>query len=319
MIAMMLLLALNASAQTFDAQVENAVAASASQARKAPKPAKPAPPELRNGVIPRFQQKLFPLEAGAKCGLKSFTLEDYETREAKDGEAARITVMGAVIEATSPDCVQDYGIVQYIRGCVYHERYDAATGALLERTFDVARRLRGPRVVFSHPSWEVDRTAADPLLTADADEPSRTALYYAPDRPLRLRSDRASLMSDYPLFNEPALRTFLKDLDKPSAVAYVTDVPEGGVSSINEERTVLTASVSSLDFRTCVYRLKDVPASGDPAGEGVAPENGGPLHCFGWASRYAFDPAARDFVTDKHSGVDPYCAQAPARVPLPER
>lgn len=310
-----------ASAQTaFESQVEAGVKAASTQARKAAalKPPKPAPREIKDGVIPRLQRKAFPPDAGAKCGLKAFSLVDYEARESvKNGEASRLSVMGAVIETTSPECLREYGVVQFIRGCVYHTRYSLPDGAEIERAFDVARRLRGPRVVFSHPGWEVDRTELDPLYMSYPDEESRVDLYYVPHAPLRLRSDAASLMADFKHFNDPAHRSFLKDTDVPSSVAFVGDVPEGGVSVINEERTVLSAANASLEFRTCLYRLKDVPAAGDPAGEGVPPENGGPIQCFGWTSRYTFDPATRDYVTDKFSGVDPFCARAPARVPLP--
>lgn len=319
----LLLAVLPAAAQTgFEAQVEAGVKAAASQARKAAgiKQPAPAPREIKDGVIPRLQRKAFPLAAGAKCGLKAFSVVDYETRESvKNGEAARLSVMGAVIETTSPECLRDYGVVQFIRGCVYHARYSLPSGAELEKVFDVARHLRGPRVVFSHPGWEVDRTEIDPVYMSYPDEESRVDLYYTPRGPLRLRPDAGSLMADYKYFNDPAQRRFLKDTEAPASAFFVGDVPEGGVSVIDEERTVLSAENSSLEFRTCVYRLKDVPATGDPAGEGVAPENGGPIQCFGWTSRYTFDPATRDFVTDKFSGVDPFCATAPTRVPLPEK
>lgn len=319
----LLLAVLPASAQTgFEASVEAGVKGAAGQARKAagikqPMPA-PAPREIKDGVIPRLQKKTFPLAAGAKCGLKAFSVVDYETRESvKNGEAARLSVMGAVIETTSPECLRDYGVVQFIRGCVYHARYALPSGAEIEKVFDVARHLRGPRVVFSHPGWEVDRTELDPVYMSYPDEESRVDLYYTPRGPLRLRPDAGSLMADYKYFNDPAQRRFLKDTEAPASAFFVGDVPEGGVSVIDEERTVLSAENSSLDFRTCLYRLKDVPTTGDPAGEGVSPENGGPIQCFGWMSRYTFDPATRDFVTDKFSGVDPFCATAPARVPLP--
>jgi hypothetical protein len=317
----LLLAVLPASAQTgFEASVEAGVKAATDRARAATaiKPPKLAPREIKDGVIPRLQRKTFPLPADGKCGLKDFSVVDYEARESVKGdEASRLTVAGAVIETTSPECLRDYGVVQFIRGCVYHARYSLPSGAEIEKVFDVARHLRGPRVVFSHPGWEVDRTELDPVYMSYPDEESRVDLYYTPRGPLRLRPDAASLMADYKYFNDPAQRRFLKDTEAPASAFFVGDVPEGGVSTVNEERTVLSAENSSLEFRTCVYRLQDVPSSGDPAGEGVAPENGGPIQCFGWMSRYTFDPATRDFVTDKFAGVDPFCAQAPARVVLP--
>ncbi len=316
MILALLLLALPASAQTFESQVETVVTASVNRAKEAKAKTPAAPREIKDGVIPRFQRKEFP--AAAKCGLKAFSVIDYEIRESvKNGEASRMTEMGAVIETTDPSCLRDYGIVQFIRGCVYHTRYDIASGSETEKVFDVARHLRGPRVVFSHPGYEVDQTELDPLYVSYPDEEDRLALLYVPKGRMHLRSDAASLLADRKYFDDPSTRVFLKDISTPTAVAFVGDLPDNGQSVISEGGAVLNAVNASLDFRTCVYRLKDVPTTGDPAGEGVAPEQGGPIHCFGWMSRYNFDPATKDFVTDKFHGVDPFCAQAPARVPLP--
>ncbi|MBI5239091.1 MAG: hypothetical protein HY926_01325 [Elusimicrobia bacterium] len=280
--------------------------------------AQSAPPGSGSQVIPRFQQKVFPAPAQGACGLKSFTVMDYEERSRdEDFDRARISLMGAVIETTAPGCIRDYGVVQFIRGCVYHVRYDARTGAELERTFDVARRLRGVRVVFSHPGYEVDTNDEDPLYSGSPEVDDRLGLAYVPNFRLRLRPDRASLLADLRAFDLPDQRTFLMDHPEPTAVVFVTDVPDGGVSMTSEDKGRITANNTSLDFRTCLYRLRDVPTSGSPAGEGTAPESGGPIQCFGWASRYTYDIAAQEFVTDAFQGVDPYCSQAPERVPLP--
>jgi hypothetical protein len=284
-----------------------------SSAPKVPVQAK----EPQESVIPHFQQKSFPAPAAGACGLKRYTLLDYELRSGAPGDRTRLTEMGAAVETTSPDCVRDYAVVQFIRGCVYHTRYSVATGAQLEKVFDVARHLRGPRVVFNHPTYEVDQMDLDPLYVADTEETDRLALLYVPHTPLRLRPDRASMLADLKAFDDPSLRTFLKDLDHPTALTYIADLPEGGVISIDEDNKTLSATNSSLDFKTCVYRVKDVPTRGDPAGPDAAPENGGPLQCFTWQSRYTYDPAAKDFATDAFAGVDPFCAQAPARVVLP--
>lgn len=282
----------------------------------APKTVAPAK-EPQESTVPHFQQKSFPAPAAGACGLKRYTLEDYELRSGAPGDRLRLTEMGAAVETTSPDCVRDYAVVQYIRGCVYHTRYSVETGAQLEKVFDVARHLRGPRVVFSHPNYEVDQMDLDPLYVADTEEADRLALLYVPHTPLRLRADRASMLADLKAFDDPSLRTFLKDLDHPTALTYIADLPEGGVVSVDEDAKVLSATNSSLDFKTCVYRLKDIPTRGDPAGPDAAPENGGPLQCFTWQSRFTYDPAAKDFATDAFGGVDPFCAQAPARVVLP--
>jgi hypothetical protein len=272
-----------------------------------------APPEPARSVTPHFQRTLFQIPAGEACGLKSFTLVDYELRS-KDGddEASARTEMGAIIETTSPDCIRDYGVVQFIRGCSYEIDSSAETGRELNRSFN-SRDFRGSHIVFNHPDYEVDQTETDPLFTAYPKQPDRLALAYVPKSPARFSSEPSSLRANLPFFDESSRRTFLKDHSGPTATTFVTDLPDGGLSSISQDRKRITAHNSSLDFKMCVYRVQDVPTSGDPAGEEVSPEKGGPIQCFRWASRYTFDPAARDFVTDRFQGVDPYCAQAPAR------
>lgn len=320
MLALALTAAVAASAQTLEQAVPaaRAMVRAAAAARKAAARPDADSPSRTARTIPRFQQKLFPAPAGGACGLKSYTVEDYESRMYDAApETARVTVVGTVVETTSPDCVRDYAVVQFIRGCAYHERYSLADGRLIERTFDVARRLRGPRVVFNHPAFEVDNTGADPLYAAEPGEADRLALLYVPKSPLRLRSDEKSLMADLKAFDQPGERVFLADLEGKTSVTFVTDGPDGGVSMVDEARTTLTVENASLDFKTCVYRVKDVPVTGDPAGPDASPDQGGPLACFSWMSRYNWDPAAQDFKTDAYRGVDPFCAQAPARAPLP--
>ncbi len=276
-----------------------------------------APATAAEQIFPRLQQLAFPAPVAGACGLKRFSVADYEIRR-NDGpdEKSRISVMGAVIETTAPSCIRDYAVVQYIRGCVYHVRYDRATRTERERTFDVARRLRGPRVVFSHPGYDVDSTDTDPAYASGGGSEDRLGLSYVPAFPLRLRSDRASLLADLKAFNEPTQRSFLEDEEKDPSLVFVTDVPEGGVAFPSQDETSIIAINTSLDFRTCVYRTADVPTTGDPAPEGAAA--GGPLACFGWMSRYTYDIASGDYVNDRFVSVDPHCAQAPARVPLPE-
>ncbi|MFA6435202.1 MAG: hypothetical protein WCW52_10955 [Elusimicrobiales bacterium] len=269
------------------------------------------PRESSEIVIPRFQRKNFPAPAGGACGLKSFTLLDSESRSVAGAhESSRLSSMGAVIETTSPDCIRDYGVVQFIRGCVYHSRYSLKTGALLDRKLDVTRDLRGARrVVFNHSNYVIDQDGTDPLYIAVPGEADRLAYAYVPKIPLKLRPDTRSMLSDLKVMDDWRQLANLKDHPGPTSVLLAIDVPNGGISIFDERRGEVSASNSSLDFKTCVYRIKDVPVTGDPAGYDTPSEKGGPLQCFAWTSRYTYDAQTRDFVTDKFNGVDPFCAQ----------
>ncbi|UPT72437.1 MAG: hypothetical protein M0D55_10615 [Elusimicrobiota bacterium] len=61
--------------------------AQASASAAAPKPA--PRPVKRSETGARFQQKEFPAPAAGACGIKRFTLEDFEHRSAEGSSTAR--------------------------------------------------------------------------------------------------------------------------------------------------------------------------------------------------------------------------------------
>ncbi len=269
-----------------------------------------APAAANEQVFPNIQQQSFSAPAAGRCGLTRFSVSDFETRSSFGAEQrVRSTFMAAVIETSDPSCIRDYAVVQYIRGCAYTVRYDRASRVERDRSFDISREVRGRSVTFNHPRLEVDTIDADPMYASAPPGVDRHGYLLVPTAPLRLRSDRSSLLSDLQVYKSN--RSNLRNHPGPTAATFVADTPNGGISFAAEDGATVVASNASLDFRTCVYRTADIPRTGDPAPEGVAPSSGGPLACFGWQSRYTYDPAAREFVNDRYASVDPYCAQAP--------
>jgi hypothetical protein len=265
-------------------------------------------------TIPRLQSKNFKALENGACGLKRFTVIDSENHSLDSTyEPTRLTAMGAIIETTSPECIRNYGIVQYIRGCVYHSRHSVVTGDLIDRIHDVTRGFHGKTITFNHPSFEIDQDGLDPLYFAIPDVADRFAYAYVPNKPLKLSPDKNSMLSDLKALDDYRQLTVLKNYTLPTSVILAIDIPNGGVASFDSKRQQVSASNSYLDFVTCVYQTKDIPITGSPAGFDEKPENGGPLKCFTWSSHYTYDGETRNYITDKFKGMDPFCAEAPER------
>jgi hypothetical protein len=125
-----------------------------------------------------------------------------------------------------------------------------------------------------------------------------------------MAADPVSLRNDGKVFFDRKNYGYLPEASAPRSY-FVTDLPSMADwtpnSGAGEEEWVN----ASLEFRTCIYRTKDIPNAGSPALPGVSAEGGGPIACFDWSHKQSFDPVRNAFKS--HSGIDPACSSIPVR------
>jgi hypothetical protein len=265
-----------------------------------------------------FHEKAFPITNGSQCQLKRFVLEVFEnesTNLRRPGTFESVFT-GAFVETTDSSCVHDYAVVQYIRGCAYNIDFDPVKKTY-DSYFGQSRDSRGLEgVPFFHRTWDVDSVDLDPMYASsdDASTPAkRMGWQYTSKIPLQLNNSRVGMENDYKVVNQPTLRNFLqKSVPYTGTVTFTTDTPVGGnfdprneYDKFGKHWNVVNAS---MEFKTCVYRTKDIPTTGNPKGFDVSEANGGPMVCFDWNNKYNFDFATRSFSKDKFKGIDPFCA-----------
>jgi hypothetical protein len=259
----------------------------------------------------RLQERKWKSTPG-KCALSRFSLANYEHDERNafgQTNAMRGSMMAAAVETSDPSCLKEYGIVQYVRGCLYNVRYSRADNRITKKYFGVVREQRGKTVPFVYSDWDVDTVDADPLYNStegSTDAPTRLDRYRYPKRGLALAADSGSLRSDSSVYFDPKNHGFLGDGKTGANRYFVTDIPTfadwNPDAGAGEEEWVN----ASLEFETCVYRVKDVPVAGNPRPPGTPESAGGPVACFSWDHKQVFDPASRSFK--RGIGVDAACS-----------
>ena len=258
--------------------------------------------------------KSFAASPDGKCGLKRFSLETYDlTMKDAPTEAFRSSSAIFVTETTAPECIRDYAVVQFIKGCVYEINYDVKAGKEIERYFGVVRDHRGQQITFNHPDWAVDSNEMDPLYGAHSDGTNpnidRLRFQLVPKGKFKLKSDRASLLADFQFLDSYTTKIALKDYHQPTSILFTGDSPEMGSYLENDGKTADIHN-TSLEFQTCIYHIQDIPTRGDPAFPGTPEAKGGPITCISWQDKNTFDPSTKTFSTKAFPGIDPFCATA---------
>ncbi|HEX9143345.1 MAG TPA: hypothetical protein VGA09_03670 [Candidatus Binatia bacterium] len=206
------------------------------------------------------------------CDLKRFMLTTavYEAWFSDDPNYPTYG-NGAIIEyaTDSVDALEKYAIVQFKKGCVFYSSKNSE-GKIDRNVRDTAPSF-GENIPFCFPHWVIDSQDTDPVYNSDPEygrfyllrwnQPgsydNRTQKYYGAEKP----KIPVAYMADYP------------------AGAFVT---ETGVKNV------------ALEFKTCIYREREVPAQTRRDNIAFAK----PITCFEWQNVYVYDFDTGRFRTD---------------------
>jgi hypothetical protein len=206
------------------------------------------------------------------CDLKRFTLTTsvYEVWFSDDRNHP--TYGNGVImeyETDSVDSLVKYAIVQFIKGCVFYSS-KSRQGKINTNVGDIIRSF-GEHIPFCFPRWVIDSQDTDPAYNSDPEygrfhllrwnKPgsydNRTEKYYGSEKP-----------------NIP--------------VVYMADYPAGAFVTRTGVKNV------ALEFSTCIYKARDVPAQTERHHIDFAR----PIACFDWQNVYVYDFKKGSFRTN---------------------
>ena len=242
--------------------------------------------------------------ASSTCKVKKvfFSTQNVALQDAGDKHPYLQTLLRAGFETENWQDAQEYGFVQYLRGCTFESQLDKS-GKVVRRISEVVRHY-DVKNTFVHPNWTYDANTRDPLyfgpLAEDSNLPGgRLALYrWTPKIGTYGEKQTRELASILKL--PPAKRAGLKPrlfvVDTPSMAYYS--------SGTKEFRNV------ALEFKICLYKLKDIPLT-------VTSETPIPnaIVCYDWDSQFEFDFTKNQYVHKPGAGLNAYCASQVAESP----
>lgn len=208
------------------------------------------------------------------CSLVEFKLETNEYKVIFSGSAPSFgTDIKMSYRTRGVSQLEEYGIVQFIKGCKFNS-YKKPNGKV-ERYFGITRDFFGKRERFQHREWVIDSIEQDPMYNSFEGFGRHGAyrsmiqgkvVYYFQQKPV-----------------EPEL--------------FVTDLP--GTASMEGPNDIATNT--SLVFKSCLYKTKDIPLQTTADDLSFAE----PIKCFEWSSSYIYNHEINKFESKKE--LDPFC------------
>ncbi len=214
--------------------------------------------------------------------LKSYQIQVLKKRFRMQGEsldrANYMTDLRIIMKTASLASIQNYGVVQFIKGCKWQSHWD---GKELTKELSLQRDHFGQSITFKHQDWEVDSDSHDPV-------------YHS------FRGDRFGLWRWNSNANsfDPETATFLYRKAAPHPTVFFTDLP--GTSFKQSDQSAIN---STLDFKTCIFKLTDIPEQTDPRGSNIDLSKS--LKCFEWSDHFVYDFKA--LKMSQPTDIDPVC------------
>lgn len=223
-------------------------------------------------------------EINKSCSLKQYSIhvQDYKI-QFTGGKLSYGTRMFAEFETESLESLEEYAIVQTIKGCQFQSK---KTSSGIEYIYSFARELFDDIVPFIHKSWQVDSVDKDPVY-------NNTPVEFKETWKTRIGLYRWNKVANS--YHQDTEVLFYKE--KPEVPRlYVVDRPgtafyENGI-----------AKNISLQFKACLYKASDIPEIGHPDEINFSTA---PLHCFDWASSFIYDHERHLFI--KSEQIHPAC------------
>lgn len=221
------------------------------------------------------------------CDLKGATLIERKIKVLLPDEradyATYMTDMRFILKVAKPSNIPNYGVVQFLKGCMF-ESNQLADGTVT-RDFTYVHKHFGAYTLLKHDDWVIDTSHADPLVSS-FENYGRFDLYKWNTDPANLDADNAT----WYFHARPKHGTVFK-----ADLLGTTGLIEGSQDP--------SARNSSLDLETCLFKIGDLPKTTDITSIGV--DKSKALWCASWDHKFVYDFAAGKVVQEKT--IHPQC------------
>lgn len=225
--------------------------------------------------------------ATGECEVKSMKI--YIDKINNNKERLAGNVVAAEIETTDKSHLKKYAFVQYLRGCLF-ETSNLGEVRMATREFFGKKGQK-----FLHKTWELDSASdKDPIYWSNTQAGYDDLRGFEIPRNSFYVNGNPSLTENY---NTWAGK--IKNLKENKI--WISDFPT--MSYWEEKNGFISARTASLQFKICLHRISDVPASVDDPKTNIE----GAITCMDWNSSYQMNFTKKVF--EEKGSVHSACQQ----------
>lgn len=215
------------------------------------------------------------------CDLVEFKVQSYDYQVTFADQSPSYGTSAFMSYTTkNVDQLENYAIVQQIKGCIYNSGVDFLGNVIKSSNF--VRDLFGKSVPYKHADWQIDSIDEDPMYNNNVPE-------------FRHGSYRWNTVKN----------SYAKETEKvfwnerpTSPTLYVSDLPGTAFADDNEAKNI------SLQFNTCIYKTASIPMVATPGDVNFSK----PIACIPWNSSFVFNHKSQKF--ESRNEVDEFCTRA---------
>lgn len=214
--------------------------------------------------------------ANGSCEVKAMRLHLDKFNSSKERMAGNS--VGIELETTKKEDLKNYAFVQYIRGCLFTT---SNIGEVRMATREFFGKQGQP---FQHKTWELDSASdKDPIYWSNPDAGFDDLRGFEIPR-------NSTYVNDNPVVTDSYATWAGKITNLKNNKIFASDFPTP--SYWEEKNGIITARTSSLQFKVCLHKVADIPASVDDPKSEIA----NPIVCMEWSSMYSLNFAKKTWV-----------------------
>lgn len=211
-----------------------------------------------------------PCRAAQTCALSSFSIHPYEFRVDFDEYKTHNYGTAVNIEyvTRTPASLEDFAVVNFIRGCQFYTKFNQGK---VGRHYTILIGSFGKEIPYRFPDWRIDSLDVNPMYNNTPEEDvARLGTLHGSYRWNRVKDSF-----------EDKTEVLFGDERPTTGRLYVSDRP--GQAFVDDDGEA--AYNISVEFRTCLYRTRDVPRVASAENVDFA----APIACHEWRSSYVYD------------------------------
>lgn len=232
--------------------------------------------------------KITDCELRGICDLKNVTMVERKEKVLLANERAEfanyMTDFRFVVEVDRPSSISNYGIVQFMRGCMFES--EQLPDGTITQNFTYVHKHFGHWSMIRYDNWVIDSSHADPVSTS-FENYGRFDLYKWNTQPTNLDPDNA---------------TWYFNAKPPHGTVFKADLIAN--AGLIETSTNPNARNASLELETCIFKIGDLPVKSDETGVGV--DKSKAIWCATWDHKFSYDFSKATMVQDQQ--IHAFCA-----------